>query len=583
MKKLLILLMLVSVPFAAFAIVSDYNIDPLDNVGTAKTTGLGGAFTAVDDDINSIFFNPAGFANSDGIIMSGRDMNNFSLGLSYPAWSGNVGLGISYKSFDNFDLTGFTATYGKSMAFIGYGYAWGPVDFGLNVKTLLSQRLSIKGSADLTSATGFDGDLGLIWHALPYLSVGAVIHNAFGGLYTIGSSSETFPRTITAGLALDLLGGNAYFTYDPFTMKAYADASSITFDNGSKSSSNVGLEIGWQGWLYVRLGSSYLNNISTVDAQTAIPSFGIGIRSGDTSFDLASTKDLVNGGTISYFSYSYSPPNFSPFSRTAAQTVKGPTKDLLALSSPEDEFTAYEDTVVVSGETRRGAEVLINGVNAYVDDAGRFNAIQPLMAGKNLIEIEGRDKYGSKTITRRVLKKARIKIAEESTIDQQIQNEITEKEQKLAERQARVDKDRENGKDVTARQAMLDQDRQILDARKAELLAQKKDLVDRADKVDNLVTLGVIEVAPDKNFEIEAPIKRGEMIAWLVKGAGLVTVKPATTPFVDVPQDSQYAPAVKAAYEGGYIKLGDDRKFRPNDPVTEDEAQEFLKDFGVIK
>ena len=70
----------------------------------ARATGLGGAFTAVSDDINALSYNPAGLANlkrseigfTRAELVEGVSYN--FLGYSRPAAKGTIGLGINYLS-----------------------------------------------------------------------------------------------------------------------------------------------------------------------------------------------------------------------------------------------------------------------------------------------------------------------------------------------------------------------------------------------------------------------------------------------------------------------------------------------------
>ena len=70
----------------------------------ARAAGLGGAFTAVSDDINALSYNPAGLANlkrselgfTRAELVEGVSYN--FLGYSRPAAKGTIGLGVNYLS-----------------------------------------------------------------------------------------------------------------------------------------------------------------------------------------------------------------------------------------------------------------------------------------------------------------------------------------------------------------------------------------------------------------------------------------------------------------------------------------------------
>lgn len=68
----------------------------------ARATGLGGAYTAVSGDINSISYNPAGLASlkkSEAGFTRAELVDGVSynfLGYSQPASKGTLGLGVNY-------------------------------------------------------------------------------------------------------------------------------------------------------------------------------------------------------------------------------------------------------------------------------------------------------------------------------------------------------------------------------------------------------------------------------------------------------------------------------------------------------
>jgi hypothetical protein len=571
----------------AYCLLDDAGIDALDQTGSARTYGMGQAYTASSHDVNSIFHNPAGLSDSRGFVASFKDLKNFSLGLGYNTGIGTLGIGMVYRRFEDIASLGEKTNYENTLLLIAWGNRVGRFSLGVTVKTLLNQRLSMKDVFDRTSSSGNDIDAGIIWHINDYAQLGMVSHNALSGPYKIGSSEEVFPQSTRAGLSLLLLGVNGLWQSDPFAVMLNVDSETGKVGDNNKVNSYAGLEISYVDTFFVRFGGESLYSIDTTESSAAVSSVGLGYKFGDSTIDLASFNDPITKSSVTYISLTYSPPKFDLFAQTKptieATAAKIKLKDILNISFPPDDLVSYDEYIPISGETRPKATVEINDAMAYVDEAGKFSALQSLNPGKNLIIINASDANGSRSETKKVLRKAKIVIAEEQDLNKRAADEIKNKEAEIKQKELQIQKDKEKGIDVTDKENALVNDKAGLENTKQEISKQKQKNEERKEKVENLVTLGVIEVSPEKSFAVEAPIKRGEMLSWLVKAAGLPTTKPAKTPFIDVPETSEYAPQIKAAFELGLIKMSADKKFRPNDPVSEEEGQAFFKAFGIIQ
>ena len=140
----------------------------------ARGTSLGGAFTAVADNADAVFYNPAGLGLL-AVPEFSYAFNNYLPGVSqqwlaaaYPAARGTLGLGVNYlsvKAFDSYDAsdnrTGSVSAY--DLAFhLGYGGALETdleflpsLRYGAAVK-YISERL------DTSKASGYGVDAGLL-------------------------------------------------------------------------------------------------------------------------------------------------------------------------------------------------------------------------------------------------------------------------------------------------------------------------------------------------------------------------------------------------------------------------------------
>jgi hypothetical protein len=585
MKKFILILSFLMISVCSYALVSDIGLDPLDQTSGAKPLGLGGAFAGASNDVNCLFYNPASLAHSKGIIVTAKDIKNFSLGVAYETGIGNFGVGTVYNGYEDFTVGTVKTKYENSLALFSYGTGPDWLSFGIMLKAVLSQRLSIAGSPDQSSIGGNDYDAGILWKPVNYASIGLIVRNVQNGSYKLGSSEEAFPRSTRAGIVLDLLGKNSVFHSENLGLKAAFDSESGDAGDNLKQNSFAGLEGSYNNWLFLRFGGS---SIFKVDSNVASSSFGLGFKYEDAEIDMVGLKDPITEGQISYVSLSYSPREFVLFRppeevKTVEVKPMVVKKDLLRIDFPKDDHLTYDENIVISGETRPKAVVLINGVHAYVEIDGKFKAVQPLISGKNLIEISATLDSETKTILRKVLKKAKVIIEEEKEINNKIVQEGLSKEAEITKKEEEIKKDKEKGVDVTQKEKDLVEVKTNAEEMKGKLLEEKKKIDERKEKVENLVTLGVIEVSPEAKFEIEAPITRGEMISWLVKATGLAIPKVEETVLIDVPKNHKYAPYIKAALDAGYLTIGSDGKFRPDDPAKQEEGQAFFKAFGIVK
>lgn len=140
----------------------------------ARETSLGGAFTAVADNADAVFYNPAGL----GLLAAPEfsyAFNNYLPGVSqqwlaaaYPAARGSLGLGVNYlsvKAFDSYDnadnRTGSVSAYDLSLH-LGYG---GGLETDLEFLPSLRYGAAVKYISerlDTSKASGYGVDAGLL-------------------------------------------------------------------------------------------------------------------------------------------------------------------------------------------------------------------------------------------------------------------------------------------------------------------------------------------------------------------------------------------------------------------------------------
>ena len=179
-----------------------------DDVGVgARVTGLGRAYTAVSDDVYSIYYNPAGLATLDrkefGTTYSrlltglsdGSNLQNSFLGYAHPLDDGRKGtLGVAWNYFT------LDSLYRESSFFTSYGRRVtredrsDPVFVGGSFKLLNRSVGGTSAATDSISNTGvatglpdpvlqknskmnYDTDLGVMWRLRPRWTLGVSIQH----------------------------------------------------------------------------------------------------------------------------------------------------------------------------------------------------------------------------------------------------------------------------------------------------------------------------------------------------------------------------------------------------------------------
>jgi len=114
-------------------------------------------------------------------------------------------------------------------------------------------------------------------------------------------------------------------------------------------------------------------------------------------------------------------------------------------------------------------------------------------------------------------------------------------------------------------------------ARAQEAVAAKKRLKElpkmgeatRKQRLQELVTLGVVEVAPGAGFKLDANLTRGDLAIWLAKTSGLALPRVSKDVFSDVKRGDLLAPYIKLVSDAGLMTPYPDGTFRADKPINE--------------
>ena len=334
----------------------------------ARGTSLGGAFTAVADNADAVFYNPAGLGLLAVPELS-YAYNNYLPGVSqqwlaaaYPAARGTLGLGVNYlsvRAFDSYDSadnrTGSVSAY--DLAFhLGYG---GALETGLELLPSLRYGAAVKYISerlDTSKASGYGLDAGL-------LLLTPVKALRFGlGLENLAASRLDFIRG-GAKPPFKLKTGVSYRLGAPGKAVASLFSLEYNFPEDGPRYLAAGVESTVYGALALRAGYTSFGEIS--NGVSFGLGFGLPVRGGREirlDYSYGATYDF---GNVHKFGFACKfgtqgaalPPAAAPSAppapasapaRKAQEPAKSPEAEfkrqlaLLYGDSPEDSFTAAE-------------------------------------------------------------------------------------------------------------------------------------------------------------------------------------------------------------------------------------------------
>jgi hypothetical protein len=224
----------------------------------ARPIGLGGAYTAVSDDANSIYWNPAGLTRFNGTQLSlmhtrwVQDINYEFIGIAYgDSASSGFAFGMTFLWMDDMPVTTFSDRLGASgdtftardLSFV-FSYAhqiFENVSLGGNLKRIRSTIADISATA-----TAFDIGL-MITPPLPGLALGTTIQN-FGTRLKFMKDGDRLPLVYKAGAA---------YTYRDVAMLSVDISKPV--DNRVRV--NAGAEVSLRNTLALRGGYNSANDL----------------------------------------------------------------------------------------------------------------------------------------------------------------------------------------------------------------------------------------------------------------------------------------------------------------------------------
>ncbi|MDD5688432.1 MAG: PorV/PorQ family protein [Elusimicrobia bacterium] len=223
----------------------------------AKQEGMGGAQVAVAEDVNSVYWNPAGLGSVTATELSFMHLSYFEginyeyLAIGHPVnESSTIGLQIMYLNYGNIDKTLEDANGNYDTAGSVGSYSAKDMGGAISYGKQVDETINIGGSLKMVSekidsdtASGFGLDLGVEYiPAKGGLQLGLAVQNIGGKV-----GSDNLPGNIKAGLGkkLSVFDGENNLTV----------ATDVTYELDSTNiKENIGMELLLAELLYLRAG-----------------------------------------------------------------------------------------------------------------------------------------------------------------------------------------------------------------------------------------------------------------------------------------------------------------------------------------
>jgi len=255
----------------------------------SRPLSMGEAFTAEINDINCLFYNPAGLGSMRHPVLSVFhneliiDSRLENISVAYPLYGGWLGISNSFfwvPPFDKIDINGDTT--GKVQFYngcftTGYGYDLGPFYLGGSLKYIYQK-------IDTLFLSSFAVDAGILKGMYLYSPFDSPIRNFHVGLsllnFGTAAKDDPLPRSVRFGVSYKLtkwIGFNVDTTENFINPSDLYDFTYL-FDESFRV--NTGVEFNYLELLYLRCGWRFN------DAGTYTLGFGFNYAVQNTSFSV---------------------------------------------------------------------------------------------------------------------------------------------------------------------------------------------------------------------------------------------------------------------------------------------------------
>lgn len=261
----------------------------------ARAAAMGGAFSAITENSDATYWNPAGLASVDA----------YDLTFSHFAWYQDISIEHGAAAF----ALSERATFGASVTYLNYGdidgyddggqstgaisaYDWaGALSLGYDLTSAVQVGVTgkyVNQKLDQLSASAFAADFGVRVN-LSRITVAAVATN-IGTDLQFNQVKEKLPAAARLGVAVDPFGNGLVAALE-YENRFYGDA---VIRNG--------IEYGYQDRYFLRTGYSYFAGETNRDFTDGL-TLGAGLKFGVAQIDYAfSFKDNQSNESLHRFS-----------------------------------------------------------------------------------------------------------------------------------------------------------------------------------------------------------------------------------------------------------------------------------------
>jgi hypothetical protein len=191
----------------------------------ARPLSMGRAFTAVSDDVDAIFWNPAGLATfrSNQIALQHAPLPlggaYQSLAYAQPLYNaGHIGIGILNLTSGNIDKIGSSAaTFDVPIG----SFDQRETGYLFSYANRVRERWDVGGTLKMAeniidgkSERGFGADAGTLYRVNERFTLGASVINLLRPVYSFASEKEKFPALLRTGGALKFFSGQVTTALD---------------------------------------------------------------------------------------------------------------------------------------------------------------------------------------------------------------------------------------------------------------------------------------------------------------------------------------------------------------------------------
>lgn len=294
-KKLLILYILLfpmSQVLVAAGTIGTSGADFLE-IGTgSRPLAMGEAFTAEINDINSLYYNPAGLGSlrypvlslfHQELILDSRFENISSAFKVYSGWMGISNSVFWVPTFDKIDIdgnkTGDVQFYNGCFT-LGYGYDFDNFYVGGSIKYIYQK-------IDTLFLSSFAADAGILKGMYLYSPFDSPVRNFYVGISILNlgtpAKEDDLPRSIRLGMSYKL---TKWFGINVDFIENFIESSDLydfTYGFDESFRINTGIELNYMEILFFRAGWRFN------DAGTYSAGFGFNYSIGDVAFIIDSS------------------------------------------------------------------------------------------------------------------------------------------------------------------------------------------------------------------------------------------------------------------------------------------------------